>query len=522
MIIKSLYIEKFKNIHKRSLDELSPDRNEFVQDNGWGKSNTIDAIIWLFTDKLKNGSSDIQSIKSHPIKNELMPKDEPRVSTVIASTDKGKITKTYSEIWQKVRGSNEKILKGHETRYWIDDVEYTQSNFYTELSLRLKMPLSYIPILMLPTYFGISLDMKERRKLISEMVGDISHEEVLERYPEIEMARKIFENNETRFDIINKAIKQELTAKRALEKTLQDQIKAFDSVIINATNISELKQQASAVKRDIAELDYKISQINRQQSKEELLAKREALRAEYSQVVLMKFTLPKPELIKCTNCGYELDRERYTASMKSYVEQYDAFESSKKSKLESITNQGKAINQQLEKSTPIKLTDDEQKKYNELKAKEAELDGVIYKMMGSQSAVIAQKQKANELNEVQKRLLYLEQQSDLLDMYQERWLAIFNERVKEKFGDSGLSFQLFDYTLGGELKEKCDMLDDRTPYEKTNTASQIKLGIKLIDAIKQTKNFDDMPILIDNAEAIVDKTFITSSQLIMMSAGKAN
>jgi len=64
-------------------------------------------------------------------------------------------------------------------------------------------------------------------------------------------------------------------------------------------------------------------------------------------------------------------------------------------------------------------------------------------------------------------------------------------------------------------------MDGMVPYDRTNTASQIKLGIKLIEAIRKAKSWKELPILVDNAEAVVLRNFDTKAQVInLIASGK--
>ena len=55
MYIKYVIIKKFKSYRELTyMEELSPEVNLVLGANGQGKSNFIDAIIFVLTDKYKN------------------------------------------------------------------------------------------------------------------------------------------------------------------------------------------------------------------------------------------------------------------------------------------------------------------------------------------------------------------------------------------------------------------------------------------------------------------------------------
>jgi hypothetical protein len=109
--------------------------------------------------------------------------------------------------------------------------------------------------------------------------------------------------------------------------------------------------------------------------------------------------------------------------------------------------------------------------------------------------------------------------SDLLGMYVSKLLVILNQRLTTIFGD--IKFRLIEANIKeGSYNEVCDVLDKDVPYDRTNTASQIKIGVKLIEAIRRQKSYPKLPIIIDNAEAVVARDFNTDSQVICLIAGK--
>lgn len=500
MIIKNITIQHFKNIQNLSLD-IDDNRFELNAHNGWGKSNTVDAILWLFTDKLRNASSDIQSIKAKPIPNDPTPSEQSKTATVIIATDVGTFQKSYYEVWKTIRGIERKVLEKHETSYMIDNVKHTKSSYENELALRLKMPLQFIPILMVADYFGKTLDYKERRKIIVDLVGDITVDEVIEEYPQLERARALFNGTLSIHQMI-KTNKQEIARLIELERGYQLAIKTHETSLINKDVVakkSALKSEQSELLKAIAMLEHKIKSIGADVTPEMWEERLKDTIFKYRQ-----WEKVSSEKLTCISCGHV-----HTT----------------KDVLEQIKKDGANCRKALENGAlkeVVKLTKEENELLESSRKREREIDTILQSIYACENAIAKIKELQPQLYTTTQALAGEQQKGDLLSMYLDKWVSMFNLKANSLFESSGITFKLFDYKLNGALDETCEMLDNQVVYEKTNTASQIKLGIKLIDALKELKGYQDIPIVIDNAEAVVEKDFITNAQLIMFSAGKEN
>lgn len=117
--LKSLSLSNFRNIVNTTL-KLDSNRCGIAGKNRIGKTNTILALHWLLTDKMLDGSSDVQSIK--PFSDTSLKVEVKAVFDV--NGQEYTISKSYQEEWVKNRGTSEITLKGHLTEYEINDVPY--------------------------------------------------------------------------------------------------------------------------------------------------------------------------------------------------------------------------------------------------------------------------------------------------------------------------------------------------------------------------------------------------------------
>lgn len=84
-------------------------------------------------------------------------------------------------------------------------------------------------------------------------------------------------------------------------------------------------------------------------------------------------------------------------------------------------------------------------------------------------------------------------------------VAMLDERINSRF--RAVRFRLFKQQINGGLADCCDVLcptsSGLTPYDSANNAAQINAGIEIAAALGRHWG-QTMPILIDNAESVVD------------------
>lgn len=87
-----------------------------------------------------------------------------------------------------------------------------------------------------------------------------------------------------------------------------------------------------------------------------------------------------------------------------------------------------------------------------------------------------------------------------LDMYIKKVIEMTNFKVSEWF--DGIEFTMLEERVNGEVKEVCYPTYKNIKYTGINSAEKIKIGIKIINAIRNNLKLGDFPILFDGAESI--------------------
>lgn len=520
MKIANVTIQNFRNFVKEHFD--FDDRTDITRNNAWGKSNLADAIAWVLTGKLMDGSSDIESIK---------PKHNTKAVVMVEiQLDDGKgtkIAKSYKENWIKARGSETMELKGHTTTCYLNGLELNQSQYDSELETIFKTPKEYFPIMLDPLHFGTKLEWKKRREIVNKVVGEVTFEEitanneVFAKNPEwtAELKRNL-DLFTGKIDMAKKNLNQSLLKVRKEEKELESQIVGLNKIQPTITRAAYENAQI-VITRTTAEINELKEASSSTDKQKRLEAELVTLRDRFKVIRESQYFGQEPKRHACPKCNYTLNEQEYNAELAKHAEQKKAFELTKQKQLQSLNEQGQAIKAEYE-ALKVKKCGTIEAYTEKIHTLQALIDQHREQVDSYNAYEYAQreaKKLEQTLNAVRAEIAKLETTIDLLNLYVSAMLVCLADKIKEAFGD--IKFRLVEDNIKeGSWNEVCDVMDGEVPYERTNTAQQIKLGVKVIEAIRSKLGFEQLPVIIDNAEVIVDRTFETNSQTICLIAGK--
>ena len=336
-MITRVRIINFRNIRQAEY-ELSK-TSIIAGKNNLGKSNTLNAIHWLITNKLLtdkygDGESDIQSI----VPNTHKKGEHTEVSIWLETNTK--FTKVLKRGYDRETG---KVNK-HDTEYYVNDVKCsTQKDFYETLYNQMnfkpiftKLKVDEPRLFVDPLYALLKLDYKELRALLVAMGCSVDNEELYKngfedfRQYEIQYLGK--------WDVMRKNL---TTQKRSLESeinSLESQIKMFSGVEeYDTSNLNKLqveKEELVLRKNDlktkgcsdlIQELENEISKLGL-----ELEEKRNSKKLEISAKI-------NDLTLECKTIGENLENEKLRASS-SVIEHINELKKEILNKKEELTD----------------------------------------------------------------------------------------------------------------------------------------------------------------------------------------
>ncbi len=210
-----LTLQNYRNITSADLSFNGQDC-KIVGANRVGKTNVIESICYLLTDKLLGGSSDIPSIK---------PQRDSRLKVVVEGTfltNEGEVVlrKEFSEKWVRPRGSVNEEFQGHTTDYYVNGAKQARTKDFTDLlEKKFGMPtelkkLDVLQFCIDPFYLGDTIcgskDWKLAREIVIEIVGDAKPEEIFEFNGLISVAKADLEAHQYDDAEAKKAIRGEI------------------------------------------------------------------------------------------------------------------------------------------------------------------------------------------------------------------------------------------------------------------------------------------------------------------------
>lgn len=180
-----LVLTNFQGIRNITL-EFCGKSASIYGDNSVGKTTVYNALTWLLFDKASNGAKgftpktrgkdgELHNLE-HSVKGEFETDDGSRVT----------LKKTLKEVYKKKRGSAKEEFTGHSVDYEIDGVPTKEKEYTSRVLDFCGGDEKRIKILTMPDYFSEQLSWEERRKILIELVGDCSQEDVIASTYELE------------------------------------------------------------------------------------------------------------------------------------------------------------------------------------------------------------------------------------------------------------------------------------------------------------------------------------------------
>lgn len=524
MLINKLRLKNFRNFKNQEFN-FGGKNYELKADNGFGKSNVADAISWLITGKLFDASSEVETIK---------PKHDQKaeVEAELTITDGITLRKVYQENWQKIRGTTELELRGNTTKYYFNGVETTQKGYEEAVERQTGLDREMTMVFMDPTYFGLKLEWKLRREIINKLVGKVSFDEVV-AHPVAEKyfnglsgtykygisLRKRLDQHEQRLDATKKTLVQLINRAKKEEIELVARIEGLNLITSPFLTEADYAVAAAEYTRLNEQLKYAKNETDLKRNLENIAQHVATTRSRLEAAYNMTNVYSKPSAALCPHCGKVLNEADYAHLLEKWQKDNAAFESKKlivindfKTMLAQYEDEYQALKGVLVGTAGATLINDLNEQIgllgDKLKKHQAKL--------ATRDVIIEQENKLKDLRET---IAALETETDLLSIYVNALYKVIDARLKAKLPD--LTFRLIEPNIkDGSWNEVCDLMDGLVPYDRTNTASQIKLGIQLINALREEISIEFLPIIVDNAEAVVDRQFLTQAQVITLVAFK--
>lgn len=148
-------------------------------DNATGKTTIFNAITWLLFDKASTGAKNY-SPKTKGPDGDLHNQEHSAKATF--GLEDGRIVtfeKIYHEVYKKKRGSATEEFDGNTIDYYIDGVPVKEKEYSATLIALCGGSPEKMKMLTMPHYFPEEMTWDARRKILLEICGDVSDEDVM-------------------------------------------------------------------------------------------------------------------------------------------------------------------------------------------------------------------------------------------------------------------------------------------------------------------------------------------------------
>lgn len=255
--LQALDIVDFAGINHQTFEFDGKDA-KIYGDNATGKTTTALALYWLLFDK----GLEWQKV-------DIVPKDEannhihelvPRVSAIFEMNGTElKLQRESHPNYEKVEGSTKKHYKNSRTtKQYIDDVPFPITKYKAEINKIIDEEV--FKLVTNPDAFP-QLHWEEKRKMLFEIAGDITDEQVIESSKELKPLLDII--NKRTIEDHKKVISEKLKkAKEDLEhipvkiNTLNEQLQESSTNL----DIDSVNKEIEGLQKEITELEDKRSQ----------------------------------------------------------------------------------------------------------------------------------------------------------------------------------------------------------------------------------------------------------------------
>ena len=259
---------------------------KIVGENRIGKTNTLEAIYFLLSNYLLDGSSDLSALK--PLSDTTK---EVRVEGTFQVDDMEiKLAKTYGEQWVKKRGTDELVMQGHYEEYFVNGIKQSRERYYYNLleeyfGIRndVKDEIDNIQMLINPLYLGNLGDSKDWQKLrtfIVKLIGDVNDEEIFKAKPETLVIKQDLLNALGKTDQLKKVYSNDID-------TLNNQLVGFDSQVelLEATS-NPTDEEVVVAKQVVENITGKIAELKSNSSSDSVAEQLEKEVFELSKTIV--------------------------------------------------------------------------------------------------------------------------------------------------------------------------------------------------------------------------------------------
>ena len=286
--INKISYENFKGIKSYTLN-LEGNNASVSAGNNIGKTSLYDGFYWLLFDKNSQEQAQFKVKPFNAAGEDILGTDTIVEAELEIDGERVLLRKEVLEKWSHPKGSIEKVRGKDVKKYFINGIPAKTKKEYTDFISTIIDEQSF-KLLTNPAFFA-SKGWDDRRKIVMDLVDEISIDDVIASDPDFEILRDDLKANSlddyknglnyqlkdlqkkekdisTRIDEASKSVPETSESKADLELKLQrldDDYRSLqkeESDIKNGGIVAKIQKEIEAIQAQIAEGRIKYSQTN--------------------------------------------------------------------------------------------------------------------------------------------------------------------------------------------------------------------------------------------------------------------
>ena len=304
IVLERLTLRNFKGIREFVLDAQGADVNIYG-DNAVGKTTIFDAFTWLLFGKDSQNKADFEIKTLRPDGTPIHNLEHEVEGVLMIDGRRTTLRRVYREKWIKKRGSATSEFSGHTTEYYVDGVPAKESEYKAAVASIVDEGL--FRLLTSPTYFNEVLKWQDRRKILLEVCGDITDDDVIASNPALAELPVILQG---------RSIENHRKVVLARRKQINDELERIPVRIDEANrskpDVSGLSEDDLAAQIDAlhAQIEAKQAELQRIQSGGEIAEKEKRIREIEAEMLQIKNELQAGALERIAAARREESRLR--------------------------------------------------------------------------------------------------------------------------------------------------------------------------------------------------------------------
>jgi len=279
MKLLTLKLENFQGLKSEEF-KLDGHSASIYGDNATGKTTVFNAITWLLFGKASTGAKNYTPKTKGP-DGDLHYLDHAAEAT-FKLNDGRVITlrKVYHEVYKKKRGSATEEFDGHTIDFYIDGVPTKEKEYEATMLSLCGGNAEKMKMLTMPNYFPEEMSWDARRKILLEICGDVSDEDVINSTPELKDLPNylLMPGTTNQYYTVDEYKKIASAKKTEINKQLQEIPGRIDEAQRAIPDIKGLNPKT---------IDQKIQELNKQKSELET-EKTQALSGDLTTMAIRK------------------------------------------------------------------------------------------------------------------------------------------------------------------------------------------------------------------------------------------